>query len=677
MQTETLPAPFSQAFALSPAQEQAILKGAARVLAGATQGRDVQLSGDDLAGAAGLPVLGAFVSLKRGGRLRSCCGFLGQIVPAATALVHAAKRTANEDHRFPPVTVRELPHLDVEVWLLSNQQPMSAKGLARKDAIEIGKHGLQIARGNSRGLLLPGVAVDHELDAEQFLEHVCLKAELPPTAWKEDDTALWTFEGHAIKSPLSEVLPQPTSPAPLAMPIRQQDLGPLADYCKNNLMAFATGATPSYFAFGLPDGNVHGLILGLVDAAGNEIIQGNKISLKDVMPLQSTLFSMTEGLAKATQQARLPPERVRELRLALTILCAPALHGAANDPDVRGLDPRCHMTIVIERNRTAAIFDPAQSAVDQVATCVREAGITIPEAAQVYGMECLTNLNKVRVVHVPRAAGGTDVRPAGVAGRFYPADPQELAALVDQCLPKERGHQEQWPAIMLPHAGLIYSGKVAGQTLNRVKIPSKVIVIGPKHTPHGVEWAVAPHKTWSIPGGTLASDPGLGQRLCQAIAGLQLDAAAHAQEHAIEVELPFLARLAPNSKVLGIAIGGGNLSRCRQFASGLAKVIRDLPEPPLLVISSDMNHFASDAENRRLDEIALKAMETLDAEQLYNTVVGQRISMCGLLPAVIVMETLKELGQLQRTERVAYATSADASGDKSRVVGYAGMLLGT
>ncbi|HEV7222228.1 MAG TPA: AmmeMemoRadiSam system protein B, partial [Pirellulales bacterium] len=92
-------------------------------------------------------------------------------------------------------------------------------------------------------------------------------------------------------------------------------------------------------------------------------------------------------------------------------------------------------------------------------------------------------------------------------------------------------------------------------------------------------------------------------------------------------------------------------------------------------ISSDMNHFASDEENRRLDELALAALETLDPERLYETVTRQHISMCGLLPAVIVLETLRQLGQLHRAERVAYATSADAGGDRRRVVGYAGMLF--
>ena len=124
-----------------------------------------------------------------------------------------------------------------------------------------------------------------------------------------------------------------------------------------------------------------------------------------------------------------------------------------------------------------------------------------------------------------------------------------------------------------------------------------------------------------------------------------------------------------------LAIGGGNLQRCRAFAAGLAAVIRSLRTPPLLVISSDMNHFASDAENRRLDAMALEAMESCDAEKLFEVVTRNNISMCGVLPAVIVMETLRALGGMRRCQRVGYATSADVNGDTQRVVGYAGALL--
>ena len=89
-----------------------------------------------------------------------------------------------------------------------------------------------------------------------------------------------------------------------------------------------------------------------------------------------------------------------------------------------------------------------------------------------------------------------------------------------------------------------------------------------------------------------------------------------------------------------------------------------------------MNHFARDEENRRLDEIALTALETLDPATVFKTVTEQNISKWGMRPAVIVLETLRLLNQLSKSERTGYATSADVSGDTSRVVGYAGMLFG-
>jgi AmmeMemoRadiSam system protein B len=191
-----------------------------------------------------------------------------------------------------------------------------------------------------------------------------------------------------------------------------------------------------------------------------------------------------------------------------------------------------------------------------------------------------------------------------------------------------------------------------------------------------MEWSVAPHQTWAMPGFEVASDFMLARRLSQAIDGLAMDAVAHQLEHAIEVELPLLARLAPEARVVGISISHGDLAGCRHFAKGLAEVIKAREDKPLLLISSDMNHFATDAETRRLDALALAALDRGDAEELYNTVTNNNISMCGMLPAVIVLETLKLLGGFHKAERVGYATTGDVTGDRSRVVGYAGMLLG-
>ncbi|MCI0359202.1 MAG: AmmeMemoRadiSam system radical SAM enzyme [Planctomycetaceae bacterium] len=659
---------------LTAEHERSILRAACRLLAAAVSGSDTEPRADELPEIADLPVLGVFVSLKRAGKLRSCCGFLGQNVPLAKALASAARRTACEDHRFPPIAARELAQLDVEVWLLHNLEPISAKGEDRRAAVKIGRHGLQIAHGNQRGLLLPGVAVENGFDAETFLQHVSLKAELPASAWREDAASLATFEGRAIAGSVGQLLDQP--PAGPAFSFTERDLAALAEFCHRNLLALLAGATPNYFAMGLADGNVHGAIVSLVDAAGNEFLQANRLSIRSSLPLQSTLFGLTENLAQMLQRMRLSSDRFLEIKLLLTILREPAMHGTAAEPDLRGFDPARHMLLAMERGKTAGLFDPAQNAEKLVAQVARAAQAGALETTQLFSLPALAQMPQVKVVHVPRPTSGPAVRPAGVAGRFYPADPEELARLVDRCMPSGPVEQRPWPALMVPHAGLIYSGRIAADTLRRAQIPSTVIVIGPKHTPQGVEWAIAPHQTWSIPGATLAADPQLAHRLVEAIPGLALDAVAHAQEHAVEVELPFLARLAPQAKVVGIALGGSDLPRCRQFAAGLAQVVRSLPERPLLVISSDMNHFASDAENRRLDEIALAAMESCDPEQLYGTVKRHHISMCGVVPAVIVMETLRLLGQLERVERVAYATSADVSGDKSRVVGYAGMLLG-
>jgi len=240
----------------------------------------------------------------------------------------------------------------------------------------------------------------------------------------------------------------------------------------------------------------------------------------------------------------------------------------------------------------------------------------------------------------------------------------------------ERGAPERWAAVMVPHAELRYSGRIAAAAYARVIIPDVVIVLGPRHHPLGAEWAVAPHRVWSLPGTTVASDPALARALAGAIPDLELDALAHQREHSIEVQLPLLARLAPHARVVGIALGAGDLARSREFAAGLAEVLRAREDQPLLVISTDLNHHASDAENRRLDALALAAIEGLDPVEVARTVGRHHISMCGLLPTLVVLETLRRLDRVHTARRVAYGTSADAGGDRGRVVGYAGMLFG-
>jgi AmmeMemoRadiSam system protein B/AmmeMemoRadiSam system protein A len=654
---------------LTAAQRDAILAAAGELVRSAATGLPAVVPDPALAGAAELAVAGTFVSIKRGKHLRGCCGGLqNQPVPLAKALAQAASRTVLDDERFPPVSPAELAHLTLEVWLLHSPQRVETRGEDRVHAVTVGRHGLVVARGQQRGLLLPGVPVEHGWDVQRFLEQTCIKAGLHPSLWKDEGTALMSFEGDALRGRIPAA-------DPVGLPLVRDDLAAYVRFCRDNLHALLTGALPTYYLYNISDANVSGVALRVCRRGAAEPLDLCRISFRPAVPLQSTLFAMTQEAAQRLAAGGLGEEELDDLAVELLVLGDVNLHGTVGDADRGGFDPQTRAALVVERARTGLVFDPRMGPLDLLAEAARQADVQSPAAAAVYSLAASASGGPIAVSTAPRPHVGPDVRPPGVAGRFYPGDPAALGALVDQLLGEERGN-ERWPAAMVPHAGLTYSGQLAARVLRRLHIPRTVIVLGPKHTPYGMEWAVAPHKTWTIPGAKLAADPALAQRLVKAIPGLALDAAAHRQEHAVEVELPFLARLAPQTRVVGIAIGQGDLDGCLRFAQGLAEVVGAMEEPPLLLISSDMNHFADDAATRVLDELALGVLERLDPADVYETVTRNQISMCGVLPAVIVLETLRRLGRLTTAERVGYATSGDVSGDLSRVVGYAGMLFG-
>jgi AmmeMemoRadiSam system protein B/AmmeMemoRadiSam system protein A len=662
---------------LTPEQQQLILAAAGEIIRATVLGESPVHADPTFAGSADYVVSGSFVSLKRGRHLRSCCGgLLDPPVTLTKALHDAAFRTAVDDARFPPVSPVELEHLDMEVWILYNPAAVTARGDDRVAAVVVGgKHGLVVARGQARGLLLPGVAADHNWDAKRFLEQVCVKAGLHPSLWKDDATSLMTFEGLPIRGRIKDTLAEANLSAP-GWFFDSEELAAFADFCRANIALLLAGATPNYYLFGAADGQVSGAVLVVRRKGSTDGLNFSQLSTRPGVPLQATLFSLSQAAAQALTAQGATADNLDSLEIGLAILTDPAMHGTVADPHLGGIDPRARALLVMERAKAGMVFDPTATPGNLLVEAARQARVRTPAAASVLSLATLATVQPVALSTAPRATPGPAIRPAAVAGRFYPGEAEELFRLVDTMLDGD-AVAAPWPAAMLPHAGLIYSGRIAAQVLKRLRIPETIIIIGPKHTPHGMEWAVAPHQAWSIPGRLVHSDPELARELTRAIPGLELDASAHQGEHGIEVELPFIARLAPSARVVGVAVGHGDLESCRQFATGLAEVLRERKDRPLLLISSDMNHFATDEENRRLDELALAALEGLDPEEVYETVTGNGISMCGLLPAVIVLETLRQLGDLRKCERVGYATTADVTGDTSRVVGYAGMLFGS
>lgn len=271
------------------------------------------------------------------------------------------------------------------------------------------------------------------------------------------------------------------------------------------------------------------------------------------------------------------------------------------------------------------------------------------------------------------------VRQPAQAGRFYPAAPAATRAEVERALAAASPAPGRPLAVMLPHAGWVYCGRVIAETLAGLSLPRQAIVIGPRHTPDGAPRSIAPHRAWALPGDEVPLAGELGAAWQAAAAGeveLVADAATHAREHGVEVLLPFLRALRPDLEVLPVALGGLDEGDALALGSTLARSLAGCEELPLLVISSDMHHFADDATNRELDRIALDALATGDPVQLWREVTGRGITMCGVGPATVVLQALRErVGEeLQISER-AYATSAEASGDRSRVVGYAGVRI--
>ncbi|HID20802.1 MAG TPA: AmmeMemoRadiSam system protein B, partial [Planctomycetaceae bacterium] len=621
----------------------------------------------EAAGVARLPVSGTFVSLKRRGQLRSCCGNFGRSMPLQEALQEAAHRTATSDPRFPPISPSELPYLDMEVWLLFAPELIRERGEDRVQAVTVGKHGLQIIRGANRGLLLPGVPVDHGWNSRQFLDQVCVKAGLPTTAWQDDQTILYRFQGEVIRGKL-EAPPEATGPRRL---LSDDELERYTQYCRDNIAAMLRGATPIYYCGGVSDANVNGVILMASLAGSSPDLSVWRLAIKNCMPLQSTLFSLCEDMANAVRRRGWMSGRYR---LDIAVAYDPTMHGTVASPDLEGVDMAHRALVVFDRSRSGVAFNASAGAGDVLRAAAEAAQVTDPEWAALYSVAVQSTVPQFTLSSAPRSTGGPSVRPAAVAGMFYPGTAGEIDQMLDQML-EPQVEPRPCHAVMVPHAGWRYSGRLAAQTLQRIDFPRTVIAFGPKHTPPGVDWAVAPHHRWALPGREVESDFELARRLAEAVPELQLDAAAHQQEHSIEVQLPIIARLAPKTRVVGVVIGGGSRERCDQCADHLARLLRDLDEMPLLLISTDMSHYLNEAEARRLDALALAELDRLDPDALFQTVRKHRISMCGVLPAVIVLKTLQKLGLLHECEPVGYTTSAEASGDTSRVVGYAGRIF--
>lgn len=265
------------------------------------------------------------------------------------------------------------------------------------------------------------------------------------------------------------------------------------------------------------------------------------------------------------------------------------------------------------------------------------------------------------------------IRPAVVAGQFYPAQADQLQEMI-RGMVDETAEQEEVIGLVLPHAGYIYSGPVAGATVSKARFKDTFIILGPNHTGLGKPLSIMTEGSWETPLGKVEIDAELAGRVLAASQHLEEDAEAHSREHSIEVQLPFLQYFKKDVKIVPICLARYSASVFKEIGGEIARAVKESGREVVILASSDMTHYESQQSAQRKDARAIAAILELNEDQLLDSIEELNISMCGYAPVVALISAAKELG-VNRTDLVRYQTSGDVIGDYSSVVGYAGIIL--
>lgn len=267
------------------------------------------------------------------------------------------------------------------------------------------------------------------------------------------------------------------------------------------------------------------------------------------------------------------------------------------------------------------------------------------------------------------------IREPAWAGQFYPSSKELLVKQIEQFIDK-KAKKEDILGCVLPHAGYNYSGFVAGQTVSQINIPKNILIIGPNHSGLGVHFSIMTDGVWQTPLGEVAINSQVAVSLLKKSRYLKEDMLAHAREHSLEVELPFLQYFKSDFKIIPIVASQVDLKTYKELAGEIVSVLKglNLENETLIVASSDMTHYESQETAQKRDNEAIQAILELDEDKLLDKVRGLDISMCGYVPVIIMLTASKKLGAT-KSRLVKYQTSGDTSGDYSSVVGYAGIII--
>jgi MEMO1 family protein len=276
------------------------------------------------------------------------------------------------------------------------------------------------------------------------------------------------------------------------------------------------------------------------------------------------------------------------------------------------------------------------------------------------------------------------IRPAAVAGSFYPSVAEELSRLIDDCFQSSplgpQGIQSPSPTIiggLVPHAGYIYSGPCAAHFYARLDHSiQRVILLGVNHQARGHRAALSPAEFWQTPLGRVRVDQELNHVLEDGVRFLKVDDLAHAEEHSIEVQLPFLQHLLGEFSFLPISLAHISIAECAELGAAVADVFRTSTQSgirTILMASSDLSHYLSPKETNELDGIVLEEVLALHPQRLIEVAERENITMCGLLPTAVLLVAANNLG-LKQACLLKHCHSGDVT-PMRKVVGYASVAF--
>ena len=265
------------------------------------------------------------------------------------------------------------------------------------------------------------------------------------------------------------------------------------------------------------------------------------------------------------------------------------------------------------------------------------------------------------------------IRRPAVAGTFYPASSEELYSMIARMIPPI-AEKRKAKGVIAPHAGYIYSGRTAAKVFASVEIPDTVIIMAPNHTGMGKAAALWPSGEWEIPGARVPVNSELASLILENSRVIEEDYQAHLYEHAAEVEVPFLYYLNRNITIVPIVPYPLPYDYCVEIGTAIVKSIKEYGKEVLIVASSDMTHYESAESAKTKDSLALEKILALDPEGLYRIVREYEITMCGFIPATIMLISSIQLGATKAT-LIDYTNSGEVTGDFSSVVAYAGVVV--